>query len=939
MAKVSLLWRIARSARDLLQNNEHASTAKRIKFSQQQAVRRDKKKSSGARKEGYRFMMRKTGLSEEELKARFERYRGMGITDLNFDKFRAYGLYMMEDEQARQTLGKLKKYAELEDDLRWDFRLIDLGKKTYDDVSDKIGTLNSLKSELMTPEAKRDIAMQAGYLDPENMSDEETDALAMDMEFTRWILRFGYNEYVKYHFHDKSIPERTEFLSAHERKMLLPMLNTDESIAILDDKLLTYERLKDHYGREMVSIGSEKDYFRFKKFFENNEAAVIKPRFDLQGKGVKLVRRPEKSDMFRTFLKLVDDYRRFLMEGYIDAAEELRALNPDSVNTVRVIAYHDGEKTSVRSASIRIGRTGSFVDNAGAGGITAAIDRETGMIDSDGCDENGYRYKSHPDTGIVFNGYQLPAWDKALETIHAVSGRIEGASYVGWDLACTSDHEWAVVEANGKTGFFGAQAPHDRGRRAEFLETIGADPRGELYNEIALNMAKKLKEESNIPVKETMKNLVRCESLGLDGRYFKAFRAWELTDEECVELKDAIEERDAYAKSREEDVAKLISKKYGLDAEDVRRKYRIALESGYKEYWFLADGIFMLTDEEIKAQKHLRVSEAEDDWEKERKKSFAKIRKQIIKDNQWSRAKYSLEQLKALNNCGCAADEFIVFRIWDRDPGEARRFLTARIKHKAWLKNASTYEDSLKLRNKLRFSEEFGEFVNRTVFSNRDLSYEAFEEKIKGLDYIIYKPEEGDKGIGMEKIRVNESAEGNRKAYDHLCSLEPGVVEEFLYQHPDIAAFYPDAVNTMRVITALSDGEARVVMAILRTGRYGSTDNWSQGGVSAGINAETGIIETDGADYNGERYTEHPVTGKTFKGSAIPEWEKVVHSCCEAAKRCPDIPLIGWDAAVLSDGRAVLIEGNQSFGTKSIQTPYSLDDTGLRERFEEFLQL
>ena len=73
MAKVSLLWRIARSARDLLQNNEHASTAKRIKFSQQQAVRRDKKKSSGARKEGYRFMMRKTGLSEEELKARFGR--------------------------------------------------------------------------------------------------------------------------------------------------------------------------------------------------------------------------------------------------------------------------------------------------------------------------------------------------------------------------------------------------------------------------------------------------------------------------------------------------------------------------------------------------------------------------------------------------------------------------------------------------------------------------------------------------------------------------------------------------------------------------------------------------------------------------------------------------------------------------------------------------
>lgn len=427
------------------------------------------------------------------------------------------------------------------------------------------------------------------------------------------------------------------------------------------------------------------------------------------------------------------------------------------------------------------------------------------------------------------------------------------------------------------------------------------------------------------------------ESLGIDGRYFKSYRAWELSDAECIELKEALEAREKYVRKREEDVCSLISDKYGLDPADVERKYRLASEAGYKEYWFLADGIFMLDDEEIRTHKNLRISEAEDNWEKEKKKRFHEYRKQITEEKGWSRGKYSLEQLKARNNCGCAADEFILFRIWDRSPEEAREFLTAEVKHKAWLKNASTFEDSMKLRNKISFSETFRAFTDRTVFSNRDISFDDFEKKIKGLDHIVYKPEEGDKGLGIERLRVNESVAQNREVYDHLLSLEPGVVEEFLYQHPGIASFYPDAVNTVRVITALKDGRASVVIAALRTGRYGSTDNWSQGGISAGIDPETGMIETDGADYYGGRYETHPVTGKKFAGSEIPEWQKIADRCCEAALRCPGIPFIGWDAAVLNDGRVVLIEGNQSFGTKSIQTPYSLADIGLRERFEQFL--
>ncbi len=943
MAKTSLLWRIGRSAKDALFDIEKAGTEKRIGFSRKQVKRRDSKKKKRISDAEFEFMTADSDLSRKELEDKAARFRSFGVCDFTDHEFRALGLYKMDDEQAEKTLELKKSADQLEEDLEWDFRLIDLGKMTYDDAADRIERFKDNVSKLLTKEAKMEIALKAPYLDPEKMSDEEVDELVRDMEFTRCILQFGHGEYARFHFRDKSITERRGFVSDRERNRLLSSVNSATSISVLDDKMMTYERLSEFYGRDMISVNSEKDYFKFKRFFEKNEEAVLKPRFDSLGKGIRLIRKADIDDYRKCFIELIDEYRRFLVEGLIRPADEIKALNPDSVNTVRLIAYNDGEKTSVWSASMRIGKAGSFVDNAGAGGITVAIDREKGFIDSDGCDENGFMYDKHPDIGITFKGYQLPAWDKALEVVNAVAGKIEGAKFVGWDLACTSNHKWVIVEANGKSGFFGAQAPHGKGRRKDLIETIGADPRGELYNEVARKMAKKVQSANKIPVNETMKALAHFEELGLDGRHYRPYRAWELSDAEGLELKEALEGREEYAKKREQDVCRIISAKYGIDAEDVRRRYRLALKEGYKEFWFLADGIFTLTEEEIKAHKLLRVSEAEDDWEKEKKKKLNEIKKSIRQKKGWSRGKYSLEQLKARNNCGCAADEFIVMRMYDRDPEDARRFITAEIKHKAWLVNACTYEDSMKLRSKITFSDVFREYTDRIVFSNKDIRFEEFEQKIKGLEQIVYKPEEGDKGIGIERFHVNGSAENgsaeeNRAVYDSLMALEPGVVEEFLYQHPDMTAFYPDAVNTVRVITALKDGNASVVMAALRTGRYGNTDNWSQGGLSAGINVETGMIETDGVDQYGNAYAEHPVTGKAFNGAKIPEWDRVEKSVCEAARLCPDIPLIGWDVAVLKDGRVVLIEGNLSFGTKSIQTPFSLSDVGLRERFEKVLQ-
>ena len=485
MKKASIFRRAAEIAKSFA-HSEKAGQDERIKFAQEQVARRVKQKKKREREADYAFMMQDSGMTQQELNGKLAAFRALGITNIGVHRFRACGLYKMNDEEALKTIERIKESADLEEELKRGFKRIGLGEKSLEDVQPDIDRFKALEKELLTADEKRWIAGKAGYLHPENMDDAQTEDLALDMEFSRRILRCNHEGFTAFHFYGKSIPERREFICDEERRRILRKLNSDESNAILDDKLMTYEVLSEFYGREMTAIESSGDFSKFREFFVNNDRAVIKPRFESLGKGIRLMEKPDDKDMRREFRALVDEYKSFLMEGFIDAAEELRVLNPDSVNTVRIIAWFDGEKTSIQSASMRIGHAGSFVDNVGAGGLTVSVDRETGVIDSDAIDEQGFRYETHPETGVRFKGNQLPAWDRALEVVRSVSGKIDGARYVGWDLACTKDHDWVIVEGNGKTGFYGAQAPKDRGVRREFLKTIGYDQNGLLYEDVEL---------------------------------------------------------------------------------------------------------------------------------------------------------------------------------------------------------------------------------------------------------------------------------------------------------------------------------------------------------------------------------------------------------------------------------------------------------------------
>ena len=190
------------------------------------------------------------------------------------------------------------------------------------------------------------------------------------------------------------------------------------------------------------------------------------------GRGVELLHFDPESDLEAALKKTLEEKRTFLMEERITSHPEMAKFNEDSLNTVRLMAFYDGETAKPITGFIRTGRPGSFVDNAGAGGIYASVDVTTGILNSDGGDEAGHVYKEHPEAHLTYKGFQIPHWDKAVQVACDACKTLGGTNFIGWDLALTDQNEWVIVEGNSFPQWV-HQGPLFRGLRQMLIESVG----------------------------------------------------------------------------------------------------------------------------------------------------------------------------------------------------------------------------------------------------------------------------------------------------------------------------------------------------------------------------------------------------------------------------------------------------------------------------------
>lgn len=192
--------------------------------------------------------------------------------------------------------------------------------------------------------------------------------------------------------------------------------------------------------------------------------------------------------------------------------------------------------------------------------------------------------------------------------------------------------------------------------------------------------------------------------------------------------------------------------------------------------------------------------------------------------------------------------------------------------------------------------------------------------------------------------RVNDEEYSRESFAARIADLDDYLISEFVEQAPYASALYPDAPNTLRVLTMIDpdSGEPFVAAVAHRIGtdRSAPLDNWSRGGLSAAVDHETGELG-EGVQYpydgHRERHASHPNTGAPIAGVLIPGWPTIREGILDIAAGCSQIPYVGWDLVITGEGEFTLIEGNNCSGVRIFQVHEPLlDDPRIRRFYDHY---
>lgn len=155
----------------------------------------------------------------------------------------------------------------------------------------------------------------------------------------------------------------------------------------------------------------------------------------------------------------------YVIEHAIRQHDVIARLNPTSVNTIRIWVLTGSEGPKVAGAFLRVGRAGSVVDNTSQGGLSCAIDLDTGRIRMVlGQPPERTQHVVHPDSGVQMVDVEIPFWEQCVSLAERALSVLPGATFVGMDIALGTDGP-LIVEYNVEPDHQGAaqfDIPHAR---------------------------------------------------------------------------------------------------------------------------------------------------------------------------------------------------------------------------------------------------------------------------------------------------------------------------------------------------------------------------------------------------------------------------------------------------------------------------------------------
>lgn len=151
----------------------------------------------------------------------------------------------------------------------------------------------------------------------------------------------------------------------------------------------------------------------------------------------------------------------YVFQDTIVQHERMNAMNPHSVNTVRMTTYTNKMKSPrILFSFLRTGVTKAYVDNISSGGLFVDIDVAKGSLRSEALTHvlhgGGKTYTHHPGSGLKFADLEIPFYKEGKELALEAARLVPHLRIVGWDIAIQPDGP-ILLEGNSMPGLYRAE--------------------------------------------------------------------------------------------------------------------------------------------------------------------------------------------------------------------------------------------------------------------------------------------------------------------------------------------------------------------------------------------------------------------------------------------------------------------------------------------------
>lgn len=177
---------------------------------------------------------------------------------------------------------------------------------------------------------------------------------------------------------------------------------------------------------------------------------IIKPSLLSRGRGVQKLSLQNgiNQENKQSIKDIFQSYKNnFLIQELISQHAGMEALNPSSINTIRILTYRSGMEVKPVYTVVRIGRKGQPIDNESAGGISAKI-YKNGTIAKYAYGAPGVDKVEYTDSGVKLDGYQIPSFEQAIALVKGLHLNLPFFNVVGWDICISKDGSPIMIEYN-----------------------------------------------------------------------------------------------------------------------------------------------------------------------------------------------------------------------------------------------------------------------------------------------------------------------------------------------------------------------------------------------------------------------------------------------------------------------------------------------------------